>query len=87
MLLATGSVSSKKELAIATGATYKRVLSSTKRLQEADLIEIRREVIRGTKGAVIRHSIDIASNVVEKQLEPLVRQRLEKLEKWGITEG
>lgn len=87
VLLTIGSVSSKKELALATGATYKRILSSTKRLQEADLIEIRKEVLRGKKGAVIRHSINIASHVEEKQLEPLVRQRLEKLEKWGITEG
>lgn len=86
VLLATGSVSSKKELELAAGASYKRILSSTKRLQEDGLIEIRREVIRGRKGAVIRHSTDIASNVERKQLEPLVRQRLEKIEKWGITE-
>ncbi|MGQ9514092.1 MAG: hypothetical protein ACUVTL_03440 [Thermoproteota archaeon] len=83
VLLTTGSVSSKKELALATGATYKMVLSSTKRLQEAELIEIRKEILRGKKGAVIRHSIKIASNVEEKQLETLVKQGLEKLEKCG----
>jgi len=87
VLLTTGSVLSKKELKLATGASYKRVLASTKRLQEGGLIAVRREVIRGRKGAVIRHSTDIASNVDRKRLEPLVRQRLEKLEKWGITEG
>jgi len=87
VLLKTGSVLSKKELMLVTGASYKRVLSSTKRLQEGGLIEVRREVIRGKKGAVIRHSTDIASNLDRKRLEPLVRQRIEKLEKWGVTEA
>jgi len=87
VLLTTGSVLSKKELKLATGASYKRVLASTKRLREGGLIEVRREVIRGRKGAVIRHSTDIASNLDRKRLEPLVRQRIEKLEKWGVTEA
>ena len=87
VLLTTGSVLSKKELKLATGASYKRVLASTKRLREGGLIEIRREVIRGRKGAVIRHSTDIASHLDRKRLEPLVRQRIEKLGKWGVTEA
>jgi len=87
VLMTNGSVLSKKELKLATGASYKRVLSSTKRLQESGLIEVRREVIRGRKGAVIRHSIDLTSNLDRKRLESLVRQRMEKLEKWGVTEA
>jgi len=88
-LLSTESTSSKKDLQLTTGATYRRIIASTRRLKDAGLIDVKKEVIRGRRGAVIRHSIRISSSIGpdRKRFESLLRKRMEQLEKWGLAEA
>jgi len=88
-LLTTESASSKKDLQLATGVTYRRIIASTRRLKDAGLIEVRKEIIRGRRGAVIRHSVHISSKIGpdKRQFESLLRKRMEQLEKWGFAEA
>ena len=89
VLLTTESTSSKKDLQLATGATYRRIIASTRRLKDAGLIDVKREVIRGKKGAVIRHSIHIGSKIGpdKRRFESLLKKRMGQLEKWGLAEA
>jgi len=88
-LLTTESTSSKKDLQLATGVTYRRIIASSRRLKDAGLIEVRKEIIRGRRGAVIRHSVHISSKIGpdKRQFESLLRKRMEQLEKWGFAEA
>ncbi|MGC8935520.1 MAG: hypothetical protein ACP5LN_10215, partial [Thermoproteota archaeon] len=85
-LIKDGAISSKKDLQQATNASYKRILSSVKRLEEAGLIEVKKQIIRGRKGAVIRHTIELSPKLqLEKaRVESLIKKRLKQLEKWGF---
>jgi hypothetical protein len=88
-LLTTESTSSKKDLQLATGVTYRRIIASSRRLKDAGLIEVRKEIIRGRRGAVIRHSVHISSKIGpdKRRFESLLRKRMEQLEKWGLAEA
>jgi predicted transcriptional regulator len=86
-LIKDGAISSKKDLQQATNASYKRILSSVKRLKEAGLIEVKKQIIRGKKGAVVRHTIELSPKLqLEKtRVESLIKKRLKQLEKWGFS--
>ncbi|MBO3753257.1 MAG: winged helix-turn-helix transcriptional regulator [Candidatus Brockarchaeota archaeon] len=80
-LLESGSPYSKKELAKAVGATYKRVLKAVEELEKLGLVEVK-EAPRSARGSSIVHAVKLSPAVSRKSelAKKMVKRRMEELE-------
>ncbi|MEM3648225.1 MAG: winged helix-turn-helix domain-containing protein [Thermoproteota archaeon] len=80
-LLESGNPYSKKELAKAVGATYKRVLKAVDELEKLGLVEVR-EMPRSARGSSAVHAVKLSQTVSMRSelAEKMVKRRMEELE-------
>ncbi|MEM2087713.1 MAG: winged helix-turn-helix transcriptional regulator [Thermoproteota archaeon] len=80
-LLESGNPYSKKELAKAVGATYKRVLKAVDELEKLGLVEVR-EVPRSARGSSAVHAVKLSQAVSRRSelAKKMVKRRMEELE-------
>ncbi|MEM3570263.1 MAG: winged helix-turn-helix domain-containing protein [Candidatus Jordarchaeales archaeon] len=80
-LLESGKPYSKKELAKAVGATYKRVLKAVDELERLGLVEVR-EVPRSARGSSAVHAVKLSRTISRRSelAKEMVRRRMEELE-------
>lgn len=84
-LLESGSPYSKKELAKAIGATYRRVLRAVEELEKLGLVEVK-EAPRSARGSSVVHAVKLSPAVSRRSelAKEMVKRRMEEL---GAVKG